>query len=63
MGGDGFGLARPVAACAEPAAVTIGMIVLIVFRDTPAFAKSVTDVYGLPAMIRLAMAGPTPGSD
>src|SRR5262249_14757587 len=42
--------------------VTIDVILSIVFLGTPAFARSATDEYGLPAMIFFAVAGPTPGS-
>jgi hypothetical protein len=55
----GAGLAGAVA---PPAAVTIGVIFSIVFFGTPALARSVTDAYGRPAMIFLAVAAPTPGS-
>lgn len=42
--------------------VTSGVIFLIVVPETPAFDKSPTDEYGLPAIIFLAVASPTPGS-
>lgn len=41
--------------------VTRGVILLIVAAETPAFDKSLTDEYGRPAMIFLAVASPTPG--
>ena len=41
--------------------VTSGVILLIVAVETPAFDKSLTDEYGRPAMIFLAVASPTPG--
>ena len=45
-----------------PPAVTIFEMVSMVFRETPARVKSATEVYGLPATIRFAVAAPTPGS-
>src|SRR5215813_3863866 len=41
---------------------TIGVILSMVFLDTPAFERSLTDWYGRPATIFLAVASPTPGS-
>src|SRR5262245_65066876 len=40
----------------------MGVIFAIVFFGTPALDKSATDAYGRPAMIFLAVAGPTPGN-
>src|SRR5512140_3502543 len=42
--------------------VTSGVISAMVFAGTPAFDRSATAAYGRPAMIFLAVAGPTPGS-
>src|SRR5215470_8402084 len=47
---------------AAPPTVTSGVSFWIVLAETPAFDKSCTDVYGRPAMIFFAVAGPTPGS-
>jgi len=47
---------------APPAAVTDGVIFLIVAAETPAFDKSSTEEYGRPAMIFFAVASPTPGN-
>jgi hypothetical protein len=42
--------------------VTIGVIFCMVALFTPALDRSDTDEYGRPAIIFLAVAGPTPGS-
>ena len=55
----GFG-ALAGAAAAEPTE-TSGVIFLIVAAETPAFDKSSMEEYGLPAIIFLAVAVPTPG--
>src|SRR5215831_9849163 len=41
---------------------TSGVILSIVFLETPALERSFTDWYGRPATIFLAVAAPTPGS-
>jgi hypothetical protein len=46
---------------AGPPTVTSGVIFLMVDADTPAFDRSSIDEYGRPAIIFLAVAGPTPG--
>src|SRR5262249_48879994 len=54
-----------VAFAAEGAAApteTSGVILSIVFLETPALERSFTDWYGRPATIFLAVAAPTPGS-
>src|SRR5262245_12282360 len=60
--GVGFGSGTLAAAPDAAPAVTSGAIFSIVFFGTPALARSATDAYGRPAMIFLAVAGPTPGS-
>jgi len=47
---------------AAPPTVTEGVIFLIVAAETPAFERSLTEEYGRPAIIFLAVAAPTPGS-
>src|SRR5271163_3292772 len=47
---------------AAPPTVTDGVIFLIVAAETPAFERSLTEEYGRPAIIFLAVAAPTPGS-
>src|SRR5271163_467685 len=47
---------------AAPPTVTDGVIFLIVAAETPAFERSLTDEYGRPVIIFLAVAAPTPGS-
>lgn len=47
---------------APPATVTDGVIFLMVAAETPAFDRSLTEEYGRPAMIFLAVASPTPGN-
>src|SRR4029077_13794194 len=59
--GAGFGAGGAAAVLVAPPTVTIELIFSIVFFGTPAFARSATDVYGRPAMIFFAVAGPTPG--
>src|SRR5436305_3354853 len=50
-------------AALEPApTVTSGVIFSMVLAGTPARARSLTELYGLPAIIFLAVAGPTPGN-
>jgi len=56
VGGDG----APVAD--ELPIVTSGMILPIVAAETPAFDKSLTELYGRPEMILFAVASPTPGN-
>src|SRR6476660_7991739 len=48
-------------ALAAARTVTIELILSIVALETPAFVRSAVDVYGRPAIIFLAVAGPTPG--
>src|SRR5262249_57356370 len=60
--GAGAGAGLDGAADAAAPTVTSGVIFSIVFFGTPALARSATDVYGRPAMIFFAVAGPTPGS-
>ena len=60
--GAGFGAGGAAAALVAAPTVTIELIFSMVFFGTPALARSATDVYGRPAMIFFAVAGPTPGS-
>ena len=48
-------------AAVAPLTLARGAIFAMTDAETPAFDKSSTDEYGLPAMIVFAVAGPTPG--
>src|SRR5436190_214599 len=60
--GAGRVVSTAAAAALPPPTVTSGVISSIVFAGTPALASSATVAYGRPAMIFLAVAGPTLGS-
>ncbi len=62
VGGGGTRLPGTVEAPAKLLTVTMGAILAMVFLDMPAFVRSSTEAYGLPATILFAVAAPTPGS-